>query len=102
MDELFDDLNHTAAVAMPFRIGPMAFALGMICLAIGLHRARAAKTQSILAIGVGPALFAAGALASFLPVMVIGTALMTLGLGSVGWGLLRPRPSDPVATISPT
>lgn len=89
MAELFEELNHTAAVAMPFRIGPMAFALGMLCLAIGLHQANAVRAMPALAIATAPVVFAAGALTSFLPVMVLGTLQMTFGLGSVGLGILR-------------
>jgi hypothetical protein len=97
MAELFDDLNHTAAVAMPFRIGPMAFAFGMICLAVGLYRAKAARALPALAIGMAPVLFAVGALRSFLPMMIIGSLQMTLGLGSVGWGMLRSSAGAPSA-----
>lgn len=93
MAELFERLNHTAAVAMPFRVGPMAFALGMLCLAVALHRANAIPAMPALAIAVGPVVFAIGALASFVPMMALGTLQMTFGLGSVGLRLLRSSDS---------
>jgi hypothetical protein len=88
MAELFRRLNHTAGVVIPFRAGPFAFVVGLICLAIGLYRAGIAGL-SCLAIAAGPILFAIGGQIGLVQLMIPASGMMTMGLGSIGLRILR-------------
>lgn len=103
MAELFERINHTAGVAIPFRTMPFAFVVGMVCLAIGLYRAGVARL-ACLPIAAGPVLFAAGAQTEQVMLMVSGSGMMTAGLGSIGLRVLGAaspgrHPSFPPAAV---
>lgn len=93
MAELFRRINHTARVAIPFRIMPFAFVLGMVCLAIGLYRARIAGLPCI-AVAAGPVLFGIGTQAELVGLMIPASGMMMMGLGSVGIRVLRGPEED--------
>jgi hypothetical protein len=88
MAELFERINHAAGVAIPFRAMPFAFVLGMVTLAIGLYRAGVARLACV-AIAAGPIVFAAGAQTEHVAIMIPGSGMMTMGLGSIGMRVLR-------------
>jgi hypothetical protein len=92
MAELFHRINHTAGIAIPFRAMPFAFVLGMVALATGLYRAGVAR-RACLAIAAGPILFAAGAQTEHVALMVPGSGMMTIGLGSIGLRIVM-EPND--------
>ena len=88
MAEVFRRINDSARVAIPFRLMPFAFVLGMVCLAIGFYRARIAGLPCI-AIAAGPVLFGIGTQAELVGLMIPASGMMLMGLGSVGIRVLR-------------
>jgi Domain of unknown function (DUF4386) len=88
MAELFERINEAPGVAIPFRLMPLAFVAGMVCLAIGLHRAGVAR-RACVAIAAGPVIFALGAQTENVTLMVPGAGMMTVGLGSIGVRMLK-------------
>jgi hypothetical protein len=89
MVALFDRLYETAGVVIPFFVMSFAFALGVLCLALGLYRARAVQSWMVLCVAISAVLMAiAFPMASEL-VSIIGAAFLLVGLGSIGRMVLR-------------
>jgi hypothetical protein len=84
MVALFDRLYDTAGVVIPFYVMSFTFALGMLCLAYGLYRARAVQSWMALFLGVSAVLMAIGFPTASELVSIIGAAFLLVGLGSVG------------------
>jgi len=94
MTALLERVNETAGIYVPFAIGAVAFGVGVVCLAIGLYRARV--VQSWMAIGLAVAatcMVVAGFTASSL-VFIAGAAFLVVGLGSIGRMVLTESDAD--------
>jgi hypothetical protein len=89
MVALFDRLYDTAGVVVPFYVMSFAFALGMLCLAYGLYRARAVQSWMVLFLGLSAVLMAIGFPTASELVSIIGAAFLFVGLGSIGRMVLR-------------
>jgi len=84
MVALYERLNETAGVVIPFYIVSFAFTLGLLCLAFGLYRARAVQSWMAVFITVGAICLAIGGPAALNWLMIVGAAFLLVGLGSVG------------------
>ena len=94
MTALLERVNETAGIFVPFAVGALAFGLGMVCLAIGLYRARAVQSWMALAVAVAAGcIVVAGFTASAL-VFIVGAALLVVGLGSIGRLVLTESDAD--------
>ena len=83
MADLFHGLNTEPAVAGPIRGLAFAFPAGIACLAVGLHRARAAPAVACFAPLAGVLLFAVAGPTGHASLLIPATALMTVGFGVV-------------------
>ena len=84
MVALYERLNETAGVVIPFYIVSFAFTLGLLCLAFGLYRARAVQSWMAVFITAGAICLAIGGPAALNWLMIVGAAFLLVGLGSVG------------------
>jgi hypothetical protein len=94
MVALFDRLYDTAGVVIPFYVVSFAFALGLLCLAFGLYRARAVQWWMALFIAIAAVLFAIGFPTATELVSIIGAAFLFVGLGSIGRMVLMESDED--------
>jgi hypothetical protein len=94
MTELFQRLNETAGFVIPFYVVSFAFMLGLVCLAIGLYRARAVQWWMSAFLVVASVLFVIG-IATFSEfVNVLAAAFLFVGLGSIGRMVLTESDED--------
>lgn len=84
MTALFERLNETAGVAIPFYIVSFAFALGMVCLAAGLYRARAVQYWMALFLAIGAVAIAVAGPMAANGLFIVGAAFVFVGFGSIG------------------
>src|SRR3954452_19633726 len=92
--DLLHRLNPPTGILLPFAIGAVAFGVGMVCLAIGLYRARVVQSWMALAVAVAATcIVVAGFTASAL-VFIIGAAFLVVGLGSIGRMVLTESDAD--------
>jgi hypothetical protein len=84
MTALFERLNDTAGVYIPFLIVPFAFTLGMLVLATGLYRARAVQSWMAICLAVGALLLAVAGPTASEVLNILGGAFLFVGLASVG------------------
>jgi hypothetical protein len=89
MTELIHRLTHSSQVLGPTRFLSFGLVLGMACLAVALFRARVVPRWACPLIAAGFVQFAIGGSVAVLPVMAVGAALMSVGLGAVGLTVLR-------------
>ena len=89
MADLFERLNTEPVVAGPIRGLAFAFPAGLVCLAIGLHRARAAPAWACVAPVAGVLLFAAAAPSGREALLIPASALMCAGFAAVAVPRLR-------------
>jgi hypothetical protein len=94
MTALLERINETAGIYVPFAIGAVAFGVGMVCLAIGLYRARAVQSWMSLAVAVAAACIVVGGFTASAPVFIVGAAFLVVGLGSIGRMVLTESDSD--------
>jgi hypothetical protein len=94
MTDLLHRLNHTTGVMLPFAIGAVAFGVGLICLAIGLYRARYVHSWMSLCLAVAAACIVVSGFTASAPVFIFGAAFMLVGLGSIGWMVLTETDAD--------
>ena len=84
MTALYESFMDTAGIFIPLFVLSVAFAIGLVILALGLYRARAVQSWMALFIVVGAVCLAvAGPVASG-ALAIIGAAFTLVGLGSVG------------------
>lgn len=88
------DLKSTAGMEIPFIILPFAFALGMAILAVGLGVSRATNPVVAFLVGVGAVAIPIGYAISTVAVLIIGAAVLLVGLGTVGMFVLRETESE--------
>src|SRR5918999_1704994 len=81
---LLTSINESAAIVIPFFILSLAFAVGMICLAVGLYRARAVQSWMAICLGVGAVLLAISGPAAATWLGIVAAAFLVVGFGSIG------------------
>lgn len=84
MAALLTSINESAAIVIPFFILSLAFAVGMICLAVGLYRARAVQSWMAICLGVGAVLLAISGPAAATWLGIVAAAFLVVGFGSIG------------------
>jgi hypothetical protein len=84
MVALLTSINESAAIVIPFFILSLAFAVGMICLAVGLYRARAVQSWMAICLGVGAVLLAISGPAAATWLGIVAAAFLVVGFGSIG------------------
>src|SRR5262245_5372237 len=87
-------LNETAGIVIPFFVVSAGFALGMICLAIGLYRARAVQWWMAVCLVAGSVCLAVATFALANWLAVVGGAILFVGLGSIGRMVLTESDED--------
>jgi hypothetical protein len=94
MVALFDRLTGTAGFVIPFIVVAFGLMLGLICLAIGLYRARVVPSWVSLFLVVAAACFAVELAASINAFGIVAAAFLFVGLGSVGRVVLTESDED--------
>jgi hypothetical protein len=94
MVALMERINDTAGIVIPFFVVSFAFALGMICLAVALYRARAVQSWMALFVTVGAVAIAVAGPTALGWLMIVGAAFLLVGLGSVGRMVLTESDED--------
>ena len=84
MVALLERLYDTAGVTIPTFFMSFAFTLGMLCLVLGLYRARAIQSWMAAFIAVGVLVLAVAGTAAIGWMAIVGAAFLFVGLGSVG------------------
>ena len=84
MVALMERVNDSTGIVIPFFVMSFGFALGMICLAAGLYRARAVQSWMALFVTVGAVAIAVAGPAALGWLMIVGAAFLFVGLGSIG------------------
>jgi hypothetical protein len=91
---LLDDVNESTAVVLGVYVLGYGVGLGFIALAAGLYLARVVDWWMAAMIGLGPALINVAFAAGETAFAVVGSALLVVGLGSVGLMVLREPDAD--------
>src|SRR3954449_4976770 len=94
MTDLLHRMNHTTGMLLPFAIGAVAFGVGIVCLAIGLYRARVVQSWMSLAVAVAATCIVVAGFTASAPVFIVGTAFLVVGLGSIGRMVLTESDAD--------
>jgi hypothetical protein len=94
MAALFDRLNETAGVVIPFVVVAFGFMLGLACLAVGLYRARAVQSWMSAFLVIAAVLFTIAFVAASTFLGIIGAAFFFVGLGSIGRMVLTESDED--------
>jgi hypothetical protein len=86
---LLERLNETAGIVIPFAFVSFGFALGLVCLAVGLYRARVVQSWMAVSVAAGAVLFgfAVGSAMNWLA--IVAAAFLVVGLGAIGRMVLR-------------
>jgi hypothetical protein len=92
MVSLFERLNDTAGIVIPFFVMSFALGLGVVVLAYGLYRARAVQSWMAAFIAIAAILLSIPTTAS--AVYIIGAAFLLVGVGSVGRLVLTESDED--------
>lgn len=88
MTALYERVNGTAGIFIPFYIGAFAITLGMLALSLGLLRAKVVHWSTALAISAGLVVFAVGYATFSVALLIVAAAFTFVGLGTVGRMLL--------------
>lgn len=88
------DLKSTAGMQIPFIVLPFAFALGMAILAVGLGVSRATNPVVAFLVGVGALCIPIAYAISSVTLLIIGAAVLLVGLGAVGMFVLRESETE--------
>ena len=94
MVALFDRLYDSAGIVIPFYVMSFGFAIGMLCLALGLYQARAVQSWMAVVIALAAVLLAIGFPTASELVSIVGAAFLFVGLGSVGRMVLSESDED--------
>jgi Domain of unknown function (DUF4386) len=84
MVALLTSLNDSAAIVIPFYVTSLAFAVGIVCLAVGLYRARAVQSWMAISLAVGAVLLAISGPAAATWLAIVAAAFLVVGFGSIG------------------
>jgi hypothetical protein len=91
---LLDRIDGTSSLAIPFYWGSFAFTVGVLFLAAGLYRARAAQSWMAACVAVGAVAFAVGGGAAIDWLAIVGAAITFVGFGSIGRVVLTESDED--------
>jgi hypothetical protein len=94
MVALYERLNETAGVVIPFYAMSFAFTLGMLCLAYGLYRARAVQSYMALFLAVAAICLAIASVAAETWLLIVGAAFLFVGFGSIGRMVMTESDED--------
>jgi hypothetical protein len=94
MVALYQRLNDTAGVVIPFYVMGFAFSLGLTMLAYGLYRARAIQWWMALFLAVAAVCLAIAGPAAETWLLIVGAAFLFVGLGSIGRMVLTESDED--------
>jgi hypothetical protein len=89
MAALFQRLNQSPGVWIPLKGMTAALVPGLGCLAVGLMRARAVPLWMPPMFFIGAVLLGLGMASAHTSAILLGSALMSVGLGSIGVLILR-------------
>ena len=94
MTALFERLNDTAGVYLPFFAVSFAFTVGIVLLAIGLYRARAVQSWMAAFMAIGAIALAVAGTSAVDWLFVVGAAFLFVGLASIGRYVLTETDED--------
>lgn len=94
MIALYERLNETAGVVIPFYAMSFMFSLGLVVLAYGLYRAKAVQSWMALFLVTASILFAVAGFATETWVLIVGTAFLFVSLGSIGRMVMTESDED--------
>jgi hypothetical protein len=94
MIALYERLNETAGVVIPFYAMSFAFSLGLIVLAYGLYRAKAVQSWMALFVAVASVCLAIAGVAAENWLLIVGAAFLFVGLGSIGRMVMTESDED--------
>jgi hypothetical protein len=94
MVALLERLFETTGVVVPLYYMSFAFTIGVICLAVGLYRARAVQSWMAAFVAVGVIAGAIGGAAAIEWLSIVGAAFLLVGLGSIGRMVLAESDED--------
>jgi hypothetical protein len=84
MTALFQHMYDSAGIVIPFFAMSIAFSVGMLCLAMGLYRARAVQSWTAGFIAIAAVLLGISGPAALNWMAILGAAFLFVGLGSIG------------------
>jgi hypothetical protein len=84
MVALLASIYDSAGIVIPFFVMSLGFAVGMVCLAFGLYRARAVQSWMAICLAVGAVLVAIGTMAAVNWIGIVAAAFLVVGFGSIG------------------
>ncbi len=91
MVALLQRLEESAAAMLPSILGVLSLVAGTVLLAFAPYRARAVPVWTCAALAIGMLGHLAAFIAGSLPALIATSALLLLGYGRIGAGLLRHR-----------
>ena len=84
MVALLSSIYDSAGIVIPFFVMSLGFALGMVCLALGLYRARAVQSWMAICLAAGAVLLAIGTMTATNWLGIVAAAFLVVGFGSIG------------------
>jgi hypothetical protein len=84
MVALLSSIYDSAGIVIPFFVMSLGFALGMVCLALGLYRARAVQSWMAICLAAGAVLLAIGTMTATNWLGIVAAAFLVIGFGSIG------------------
>jgi hypothetical protein len=84
MVALLTAIYDSAGVVIPFFVMSLGFAVGMVCLAVGLYRARAVQSWMAICLAIGAVLLAISGPTAAIWLGIVAAAFLVVGLGSIG------------------
>lgn len=84
MVALLASIYDSAAIVIPFFVMSLGFAVGMVCLAFGLYRARAVQSWMAICLAAGAVLVAIGTMTATNWIGIVAAAFLVVGFGSIG------------------
>jgi hypothetical protein len=94
MSALADRLTDTTGIVVPFFVVAFGFMLGLICLAIGLYRAKVVQSWMSLFLIVAAVGFGVEFSAASNVFGIVAAAFLLVGLGSIGRMVLAETDED--------
>jgi hypothetical protein len=88
MAALYERVQETTGMWIPFFVVPFAFTAGMVLLAAGLVLARAVHPLLAACIAIGVVLLAVGYPLASEILLIAGAAVLWAGVGAIGWMVL--------------
>lgn len=91
---IVDDLNNVTGVVLPVYVLGFGVGLGFVVLAAGLYLAKAVDWWMAALVALGPVLINISFVVGELSLGILGSALLVVGLGSVGLIVLRETDAE--------